>query len=112
MALLLENNAKKSLNKDNLNKIWRLFLKNFNYTTEGVCSTKITFDLMDGRLYNLQFNGGCMGNLRAISKRVEGREAKQVADILRGNDCRGKGTSCADQLAKAIDEALLDSLKF
>jgi uncharacterized protein (TIGR03905 family) len=47
-----------------------------------------------------------MGNLRAIAKLVEGKEAKMVADILRGNDCGGKGTSCADQLAKAIDMAL------
>ena len=48
-----------------------------------------------------------MGNLQAISKLVEGKKAEKVADILRGNDCRGKGTSCADQLAKAIDKALV-----
>ncbi len=55
-------------------------MKTFCYETKGVCSTKITFNLMDGKLYNLQFNGGCMGNLRAISKLVEGREAKQYIE--------------------------------
>ena len=49
-----------------------------------------------------------MGNLQAVSKLVEGAEAKKVADILRGNDCRGKGTSCADQLSQAIDKALAE----
>ena len=52
-----------------------------------------------------------MGNLQAISKLVEGKSAEEIADILRGNDCRGKGTSCADQLAKAIDEALIINKK-
>ena len=47
-----------------------------------------------------------MGNLQAVAKLVEGKDAKEVADILRGNDCKGKGTSCADQLAKAIEVAL------
>ncbi len=76
------------------------------YTTEGVCSRTISFDIEDGKLHNIQFTGGCMGNLQAISKLAEGQNAKTIADILRGNDCRGKGTSCADQFAKAIDEAL------
>ena len=49
-----------------------------------------------------------MGNLQAVSKLAEGKEAKEIADILRGNDCRGKGTSCADQLAKAIDKVLAE----
>ena len=79
---------------------------NFSYKTQGVCTKLINFDITDGKIYNVQFLGGCMGNLRAIAKLVEGKEAKMVADILRGNDCGGKGTSCADQLAKAIDMAL------
>ncbi|MBE6447679.1 MAG: TIGR03905 family TSCPD domain-containing protein [Alphaproteobacteria bacterium] len=82
-----------------------------SYNTQGVCSTNISFELNEGKLYNLQFSGGCMGNLKAISKLVEGRLAKEVADILRGNDCKGKGTSCADQLSKAIDAALAASKK-
>lgn len=83
----------------------------FSYNTQGVCSSKISFDLVEEKIYNLKFSGGCMGNLRAISKLVEGKNAKVVADILRGNDCKGKGTSCADQLSKAIDAALIASKK-
>ena len=78
-------------------------MPSFSYTTQGVCARTITFDIEDGKIYNLKFEGGCAGNLQAIAKLVEGKDAKQVADILRGNDCRGKGTSCADQLAKAIE---------
>ena len=83
-------------------------MKNFNYMTQGVCSTNISFDVEDGKIYNVKFSGGCMGNLCAISKLVEGTDAQKVADILRGNDCRGKGTSCADQLSKAIELALTE----
>ena len=83
-------------------------MKNFNYITQGVCSRTIRFDIKDGKIYNIKFEGGCMGNLQAVSKLAEGKEAKGIADILRGNDCRGKGTSCADQLAKAIDKVLAE----
>ena len=65
----------------------------------------------NGKLHNVKFTGGCMGNLQAIAKLVEGKDAREVANILRGNDCRGKGTSCADQLAKAIDSAIENSQK-
>lgn len=65
---------------------------------------QIDFDIDGGKLYNVQFLGGCNGNLKAIGKLVEGKDAKEVASILRGNTCGMKGTSCADQLAKAIDE--------
>ena len=65
---------------------------------------QIDFDLEDGKLHNVQFIGGCNGNLKAIGRLVEGKDAKEVADILRGNTCGMKGTSCADQFAKAIDE--------
>ena len=67
---------------------------------------KIDFDIEDGKLHNVKFIGGCNGNLKAIGKLVEGKDAKEVAEILRGNDCNMKGTSCADQLARAIDEKL------
>ena len=87
-------------------KIYGLEMKNFKYSTQGVCSTNISFDIENGKIYNVKFEGGCMGNLQAVSKLAEGKNAKEIADILRGNDCRGKGTSCADQLAKAIDKAL------
>ncbi len=86
-------------------------MTSFSYITEGVCSTNISFDVIDDKLYNVKFVGGCMGNLQAISKLVEGKDAKTIAYILRGNDCRGKGTSCADQLARAIEEVLASNKK-
>lgn len=78
----------------------------FTYKTSGVCSRQINFDIVDGKLHNVSFVGGCPGNLAAIGKLVEGQDAKAIADLLKGNDCRGRGTSCADQLAKAIEEHL------
>lgn len=76
------------------------------FTPRGVCSTKIDFDLEDGKISNLVFTGGCDGNLKAIAKLVDGKDAGEIASILEGNDCRGRGTSCADQLSKAIKEAV------
>ena len=81
-------------------------MEHITFTPRGVCAMKIDFDIEDGKLYNVQFIGGCNGNLKAIGKLVEGKDAKEVADILRGNDCNMKGTSCADQFARAIDEKL------
>ncbi|MCR5796592.1 MAG: TIGR03905 family TSCPD domain-containing protein [Eubacterium sp.] len=82
-------------------------MKHVTYTPSGVCSVKIDYDLdEDGKIYNVEFVRGCNGNLKAIGKLLEGTDAKQAADILRGNDCNGRGTSCADQLARSIDEAL------
>ena len=74
----------------------------FSYATKGVCSHKITIDIVDGKLHNVQFEGGCPGNLLAIGKLVEGKDALEIAELLAGNDCRGRGTSCADQLSQAI----------
>lgn len=74
----------------------------FTYATKGVCSRKITFDIVDGKLHNVQFEGGCPGNLLAIGKLVEGKDALEIAELLAGNDCRGRGTSCDDQLSQAI----------
>ena len=76
------------------------------YTTQGVCSRFIDFDLEDGIVKNVVFTGGCNGNLKAIAKLVEGRSAEEVADTLRGNTCGPRSTSCADQLSRAITEAL------
>ena len=78
----------------------------FEYAPQGVCSRKINFDIIDGKLHNVRFTGGCPGNLIAISKLVEGKDAKEVATLLEGNQCGIRGTSCADQLAKAIKSFL------
>ncbi len=78
----------------------------YTYRTRGTCSAAITFEIENGILHNVVFTGGCNGNLKAIGKLVEGRDAKEVADTLRGNTCGPRSTSCADQLSKAIEEAL------
>ena len=76
------------------------------YKTSGVCAREISFEYQDGRIYNLQFVGGCNGNLKAISKLCEGKDLKEVAEILEGNTCGMRSTSCADQLSRAIKEVL------
>lgn len=82
-------------------------MENYTFTPQRVCSKRIDFALdAEGRLHDVKFLGGCPGNLLAIGRLVEGKDAKEIADILRGNDCGGRGTSCADQLSIAIDEAL------
>ena len=79
-------------------------MEHVSFNPRGVCAMKIDFEIDDGKLYNVRFTGGCNGNLKAIGLLVEGKDAKEVADLLRGNDCNMKGTSCADQFARAIDE--------
>ena len=82
-------------------------MESYTYRPQRVCSKQIDFSLDDeGRLHDVKFLGGCPGNLPAIGKLVEGKDAAEIANILRGNQCGGRGTSCADQLAIALDEAL------
>ncbi|MBR2216241.1 MAG: TIGR03905 family TSCPD domain-containing protein [Selenomonadaceae bacterium] len=77
-----------------------------NFTPQGVCSKAISFDLDEGKLHNVKFVGGCPGNLVAMSKLLEGADAKETVKILKGNPCGARGTSCADQLAIAVEEAM------
>ena len=75
------------------------------FYTQGVCAKKINFKLdKENRVHDVVFTGGCNGNLKAISKLVEGMEASKVIEILEGNICGYKNTSCADQFAKALKE--------
>ncbi|MBR1418330.1 MAG: TIGR03905 family TSCPD domain-containing protein [Synergistaceae bacterium] len=78
----------------------------YSYTPSGVCSRQIVFELDDGKLSNIKFTGGCPGNLAAISKLLDGADAAETVKKLQGNDCGGRGTSCADQLAIAVSLAL------
>ena len=74
---------------------------------QGVCSQQITFELNDDNtIAGVRFSGGCNGNLKAIAKLVQGKDAREIAELLAGNDCSGRGTSCADQLSRALSEAL------
>ena len=77
----------------------------YQFLTNGVCAKAIQFDINDGVITNVEFMGGCPGNTKAVAKLVDGMKADRIAEILLGNDCAGKGTSCADQLAKAVLEA-------
>lgn len=77
-----------------------------SYKPQGVCSVNIEFDLPNGNIENLKFTGGCDGNLKAIAKLVQGMPAENVIELLEGNTCGPKKTSCADQLAKALKKAL------
>lgn len=82
-------------------------MENYSFNPQRVCSKRIDFALDEqNRLHDVKFLGGCPGNLLAIGKLVEGKDAAEIANILRGNDCGGRGTSCADQLSIAIDAAL------
>ncbi|MBR4194114.1 MAG: TIGR03905 family TSCPD domain-containing protein [Oscillospiraceae bacterium] len=76
-----------------------------SYRTYGVCSVQINFDLNDDVVSNVEFIGGCNGNLKAISKLVNGMTVDQIEGYLRGNTCGYKPTSCADQLAIAVRQA-------
>lgn len=78
----------------------------YKFKTRGVCASYIEFNLDNGKVFGVSFYGGCNGNLRAISKLVEGKDAEEIISILKGNLCGFKGTSCADQLAIALKSAL------
>ncbi len=77
------------------------------YATKGVCSKFIDFEIdeKDQTVHNVVYTGGCNGNLKAIGKLVDGMPADKIIELLKGNTCGLKGTSCADQLALALEEA-------
>ncbi len=78
----------------------------YEYKTKGTCSQRIFFEIEDGKLRNVQFLGGCNGNLKGICALVEGMDADEVIRRVEGIQCGMKPTSCPDQLAKALKEAL------
>ena len=77
----------------------------YEYKTKGTCSQRILFEVIEGKVCNVQFIGGCNGNLQGISALVKGMDVDEVIDRLEGISCGMKGTSCPDQLAKALIEA-------
>ena len=76
------------------------------FKPQGVCSQKIDFEIVDGRVTNVQFLGGCNGNTQGVSRLVEGMEVNDAISRLEGIECGFKGTSCPDQLAKALKQAI------
>ena len=77
----------------------------YSYRPSGVCAQRIDFDINDGVVTGVSFTGGCNGNLKAISKLVDGMSVDEIESVLKGNTCGFKPTSCADQLAIAVRAA-------
>lgn len=77
-----------------------------NYTPRGVCSRNITIEVTDGIIDSVKFMGGCSGNTQGVAALVKGMKVEDVISRLKGINCNGKGTSCPDQLAIALKEAL------
>ncbi len=75
-----------------------------SYKTQGTCSRNIDFDVVDGKVRNVRFLGGCNGNLQGIGRLVEDMPVSEVIDKLKGLKCGAKNTSCPDQLAKALEK--------
>ena len=80
-------------------------MTHYEYRTHGTCARRIDLDLDGDRVYNVRFYGGCDGNLKAIPALVEGLTVEEIESKLSGIECGKKGTSCGDQLAKAVRAA-------
>ena len=83
----------------------------YTYTPKGVCSVEIKFEIDNDIVKNIHFTRGCSGNTQGVAKLAEGMPVKEVIARLKGTDCASKGTSCPDQLAKALELALLEENK-
>ena len=81
------------------------------FKPRGVCSQAIRLDLTDGIVHNVKFTGGCSGNAQGLCRLVEGMEAREVVARLRGIRCGRNSTSCPDQLAAALEQALAGGQK-
>ncbi len=79
---------------------------NYTYNTRGTCSRMVSFDIEDGKVRNVQFFGGCNGNLKGIGALVEGMDVEDVITRIEGIHCGMKTTSCPDQLAQALKDAI------
>lgn len=77
----------------------------FEYRTKGTCSQQIIFEIEDGKVHNVQFIGGCNGNLKGICSLIEGMEVDEIISRVDGIHCGMKETSCPDQLAQALKNA-------
>ena len=76
----------------------------YEYIPKGVCSMKMIFDIENNIVKNLQIIGGCPGNTVGVSKLIEGRSIDEIIQMLKGIPCGNKGTSCPDQIAKALED--------
>ena len=81
-------------------------MKTITYTTHGTCARYIEVSGENGIITNVKFYGGCAGNTQGVASLVEGMDAHEVIKRLKGIDCRGRGTSCPDKLAQAVELAV------
>ncbi len=81
----------------------------YTYVPKGVCSREIELEIEEGIITSLTVIGGCDGNLQGIAKLVKGMKVEEVIRRLKGIDCHGKGTSCPDQIAKALESLFCDA---
>lgn len=79
---------------------------NYTHMNRGTCSRAVSFDINDGIVTNVQFVGGCNGNTQGVAALAEGMKAEDIIAKCEGIDCNRRGTSCPDQLAKAVKEAI------
>lgn len=78
----------------------------YSYTPKGVCSRQITYDIIDGKVRNIHFEGGCNGNGKGVAALAEGRTPEELIGLLEHIECKTRGTSCPAQLANALRETL------
>ncbi len=78
----------------------------YTYKTKGTCSRSIEFEINDGIISNVRFEGGCNGNLKGIAALAEGKKPEEIIEALSGIRCGFKSTSCPDQFSKALQEAI------
>jgi uncharacterized protein (TIGR03905 family) len=76
----------------------------FEFKTKGTCSLKVNFEIEDGKVHNINFEDGCDGNLKALSILAEGMGVEELVTKLKGIRCDNRSTSCADQLALAVEK--------
>ncbi len=75
----------------------------YEYQPKGVCASNISFDMKDNIITNIKFTGGCPGYSKIFAKALDGWKKEDIIHLCQGNLCRDRGTSCADQLAKALE---------
>ena len=81
-------------------------MKKFIYRTKGTCSSQISFDVIDNKVRNVKFTGGCNGNTQGVAALVEGMDVNEAISRMEGIRCGFRPTSCPDQLATALKEAI------
>ena len=81
-------------------------MKKFTYRTKGTCSSQISFDVIDNKVRNVKFTGGCNGNTQGVAALVEGMDVNEAISRMEGIRCGFRPTSCPDQLATALKEAI------